>query len=80
MAYELKTKDPGFQPTHYGRRRYLYEEGDLPGLGGDRFVSPILFVDAHVASYDFTKTLKADPQYCNEPTKDWVWYKPGPGP
>lgn len=41
-----------------------------------RFVSPILFVDGHSASHDFTQTLKQSPEYPYEPQKDWVWYKP----
>ena len=43
---------------------------------GQRFISPILFVDGHSASHDFTKALKDDPNYPMEPTKDWMWYKP----
>jgi len=41
-----------------------------------RFISPILFVDGHSASHDFTHALKDDPNYPMEPTKDWMWYKP----
>jgi len=41
-----------------------------------KFISPILFVDGHAASHDFTRALKADPLYPMEPTKDWMWYKP----
>ena len=43
---------------------------------GQRFISPILFVDGHTASLDFTRALKAVPLYPMEPTKDWIWYKP----
>jgi prepilin-type N-terminal cleavage/methylation domain-containing protein len=43
---------------------------------GQKFISPILFVDGHSASFDFTKALKEDPNYPMEPTKDWIWYKP----
>ena len=38
-------------------------------------ISPILFVDGHAAKHDFTKALKADPQYPIEETKDWIWYQ-----
>ena len=41
-----------------------------------KFISPVLFVDGHVAKHDFTGALKSDPTYHFEPTKDWVWYKP----
>lgn len=41
-----------------------------------RFISPILFVDGHSASHDFTHRLKANPDYPMEPSKDWMWYKP----
>jgi len=41
-----------------------------------RFISPIAFVDGHVARMDFTKSIKGDPDYPYEPTKDWIWYKP----
>ena len=41
-----------------------------------RFISPILFVDGHVAVHNFTKSLTSDPLYPYEPTKDWIWYKP----
>jgi hypothetical protein len=41
-----------------------------------KFISPILFVDSHSASHDFTHALKDDPDFPMEPTKDWMWYKP----
>ena len=43
---------------------------------GQKFISPILFVDGHSASHDFTHALKDDSDYPMEPTKDWMWYKP----
>ena len=53
---------------------------DIPrsGLQSDpqKFISPVLFIDGHVARHDFTQRLKAQPDYPYEPTKDWVWYKP----
>jgi prepilin-type N-terminal cleavage/methylation domain-containing protein len=48
---------------------------DVPG-DGRKFISPILFVDGRVASFDFTPTIKADPDYVFEPTKNWMWYWP----
>ena len=41
-----------------------------------RFVSPILFVDGHVAKHDFTKTIRKDPVFCCEQTRNWILYKP----
>ncbi len=40
------------------------------------FISPVLFVDSHVARHNFSKTLSTDPYHPYEPTKDWIWYKP----
>jgi len=42
---------------------------------GQRFISPILFVDGHAASHNFTHVLKDDPVHPMEPTKDWYWYE-----
>jgi prepilin-type N-terminal cleavage/methylation domain-containing protein len=41
-----------------------------------KFISPILFVDAHAASFDFSRSIRPDPDYVVEATKDWIWYKP----
>ncbi len=41
-----------------------------------RFWSPILFVDGHTAMHDFSHSLRDNPRFPYEPTKDWVWYKP----
>jgi len=43
---------------------------------GQRFMSPIVFVDGHARSCDFTHALKDDPKYPLEPTADWYWYEP----
>jgi len=45
-----------------------------------QFVSPVLFVDLHVAVHNFSKSLMTDPLYPYEQTKDWAWYKPMPEP
>jgi len=45
-----------------------------------KFISPVLFVDGHVAKHDFSQALRSDPNYHFEPTKDWIWYKPAPPP
>jgi prepilin-type N-terminal cleavage/methylation domain-containing protein/prepilin-type processing-associated H-X9-DG protein len=48
---------------------------DLP-KDPSKFLSPVAFVDGHVARHDFTKTIKTRAPYIYEPTKDWIWYKP----
>ena len=47
-----------------------------PRLARARFISPIAFVDGHVARHDFTQPIIQDMKFPYEPTKDWVWYKP----
>ncbi len=47
-----------------------------PAMAPGRFVSPVLFVDGHVAMQDFSDSLKMDPYFPYEPTKEWIWYKP----
>jgi prepilin-type N-terminal cleavage/methylation domain-containing protein/prepilin-type processing-associated H-X9-DG protein len=47
-----------------------------PALAQSRFISPIAFVDGHVARHDFTKNLLENVQFPYEPTRDWIWYKP----
>ena len=39
-----------------------------------KVVSPILFVDGHVAVHDFTADVKST--WPAEPTAEWIWYKP----
>jgi len=62
---------------HYSRGPTTVAPPDLPA-DGQRFISPILFVDGHSASFDFTRALRDPPGPGDpmEPTKDWVWYKP----
>lgn len=48
---------------------------ELPG-DPSNFISPVAFVDGHAARHDFTRSIKADPRYPYEETKDWIWYKP----
>jgi prepilin-type N-terminal cleavage/methylation domain-containing protein len=48
-----------------------------PRFARARFISPISFVDGHVARHDFTQRIIEDLRFPYEPTKDWVWYKPG---
>jgi prepilin-type N-terminal cleavage/methylation domain-containing protein len=74
-----------FQHWHYAPKvdgQVLPNADDCPQvhLPGDsfKFISPILFVDGHVASHDFSKGIRSDPDYVFEETKNWIWYKPAP--
>ena len=60
---------------HYARGPTTVLPADLDA-DGQKFISPILFVDDHSGCFDFTHALKDDPIYPLEPTKDWIWYKP----
>jgi prepilin-type N-terminal cleavage/methylation domain-containing protein len=60
---------------HYARGPTTITPGALP-TDGQKFISPILFVDGHSRSFDFTHALKDNPDYPMEPTKDWYWYEP----
>jgi prepilin-type N-terminal cleavage/methylation domain-containing protein/prepilin-type processing-associated H-X9-DG protein len=59
---------------------YSYGAPSVTSFGAinQRCVSPILFVDGHVISRDFTRFIVANPGYPAEPTSDWIWYKPAP--
>jgi prepilin-type N-terminal cleavage/methylation domain-containing protein len=60
---------------HYARGATTITPDELAD-DGQRFISPILFVDGHSAVHDFTRVLKDNPRYPMEPTQDWMWYKP----
>jgi prepilin-type N-terminal cleavage/methylation domain-containing protein len=49
-----------------------------PQQASPRFISPIAFVDGHVAQHNFSRALADDPYFPYEPTQNWVWYKPQP--
>jgi len=57
---------------------YLGGPSDIedPQTARQQFISPIAFVDGHVAQHNFSKALSTDPYFPYEPTKDWIWYKP----
>ena len=62
----------GWTQWHYNRGKTHFTD---PNFAPRKFISPIAFVDGHVAVHNFTKSLTEDPLYPYEPTKDWVWYK-----
>ena len=87
-AYLIKRSNrdegiPLFQHWHYAPISDWHEvpnSVDWPqeylARDGRKFISPILFVDGHVASHDFSRVIRADPWHPYEATKDWMWYKP----
>ena len=66
-----------FYHWHYARGPTTVDPMDLDS-DTQKFISPILFVDGHSASHDFTKALTQPPGPALplEPTKDWYWYEP----
>jgi len=58
---------------HRHAGRYEFQD---PRLASGKFMSPILYVDGHAGTHDFTRALTLDPYYPYEPTRDWVWYEP----
>lgn len=63
----------GWTQWHYNRGRTHFAD---PKFAPRKFISPIAFVDGHVAVHNFSKALTDDPVYPYEPSKDWVWYQP----
>jgi prepilin-type processing-associated H-X9-DG protein len=64
-----------FQHWHYGTTKIDWIQAELPG-DPSKFISPVLFVDGHVSSYDFSPSIRPDPDYVCEPARNWIWYKP----
>ena len=64
---------------YYNYYHWHYARGPTTDPGGSGpFISPVLFVDGHSASFDFTRGLLSNPNpsFPLEPTKDWYWYEP----
>jgi prepilin-type processing-associated H-X9-DG protein len=66
-----------FQNWHYSTQTTDWPEIYLPS-DPSKFIAPVLFVDGHVASFDFSSSIRPDPRHVFEPTKNWTWYKPAP--
>ena len=73
LFYEPPAAVNGYYQWHYNRGITRFRD---PKFAPQRFISPIAFVDGHVAVQNFSKSLTEDPPYPYEPTKDWMWYKP----
>jgi hypothetical protein len=69
-AYDYKGQ---FYHWHYATGKTTVDQSEL-AADPQKFISPVLFVDGHVRTHDFTKALKLP--YSLEPTADWIWYKP----
>jgi len=65
-------------PAFWYQWHFLRGPSDIedPQTARQDFISPIAFVDGHVAQHNFSKSLSTDPYFPYEPTKDWIWYKP----
>ena len=64
---------PDWYQWHYLRGPF---DIDDPQTARQQFISPIAFVDGHVAQHNFSKALSTDPYFPYEPTENWIWYKP----
>jgi prepilin-type N-terminal cleavage/methylation domain-containing protein len=69
---------PAFWYFNYYHWHYANGATTVSNPDGQKFVSPILFVDGHTASFDFTRALTKNPDtnFPMEATKDFYWYEP----
>ena len=63
---------PTWYQWHRGRGRSFAD----PRLAPSLFYSPVVFMDGHVATLNFSRSLQNDPYHFAEETRDWMWYKP----
>jgi prepilin-type processing-associated H-X9-DG protein len=64
---------PGFSQWHLNKGKTSFHD---PKFAPRRFISPIAFVDGHVAIHNFSKSIVDDTLYPYEQTENWMWYKP----
>jgi prepilin-type N-terminal cleavage/methylation domain-containing protein len=64
---------PRWYQWHYGKGSGQFADVET---APSAFHSAIAFVDGHAGFFDFSRTLKEQPLYPYEPTKDWMWYTP----
>ncbi len=80
LFHEPAARIFGCPPSSPGWRQWHFVRGpsDIydPKTARQDFISPIAFVDGHVAQHNFSKSLSTDPYFPYEETKDWIWYKP----
>jgi len=77
-ARGIGINSPAQYMYHHWHERKGPEDVALLDMSKDpsKFISPVAFVDGHVARHDFSKPLKTERPYFYEATKDWIWYKP----
>jgi prepilin-type N-terminal cleavage/methylation domain-containing protein len=77
----LMHEPPAFWYSEYYHWHFVRGPSTISQSGlsadGQKFISPILFVDGHSASFDFTQALQSNCPI--DPTKDWYWYEPKQG-
>ena len=66
---------PKWYQWHRRRAKTVFDD---PRVAPALFYSPILFMDGHAAIHNFSKSLMTEPNYFQEETKEWMWYKPVP--
>jgi prepilin-type N-terminal cleavage/methylation domain-containing protein len=71
LLYEPPAMTCSVTEWHFDRARKKQEQVA-------QYISPIAFVDGHVAVHDFTKAVNVDTEWAHEGTKDWAWYQPAP--
>jgi len=77
-AMRIALEPPGlglYCHWHERKRNEEFLQADLP-KDPSKFISPVAFVDGHVARHDFSNVLRNKQPYVYEETKDWIWYKP----
>ena len=67
---------PAFWYFNYYHWHYARAATTVPNPDGQKFISPILFVDGHGQQCDFTAIIRKNMSHGLEPGKDWMWYKP----
>ncbi len=57
---------------HYAKGKTSLSQSELT-RDGQQFISPVVFVDGHARTHDFTAMLKT--LFPLEPTDSWIWYR-----
>ena len=88
MVHEPPARRWGRYFTHWHQARESQSSVyyGIPGRGSlvrfdqdtQKFISPVLFVDGHVKTHDFTSEIRQNPVFGMEETAEWVWYQPMP--
>jgi prepilin-type N-terminal cleavage/methylation domain-containing protein/prepilin-type processing-associated H-X9-DG protein len=78
LMHEPPARIYGCNSAWWAQWHYVRGNSDISDVvySRGRYISPTLFVDGHVASQNFSKSLRDDPLFPYEETKDWIWYKP----